>query len=681
MIGCAALLCVAILMAAGTACADSTDAAIPDQPLLSGPPPFERQNYSDPVNDSVRAVLLDSLRQQMQDDSTQQTEYDSVLARLRGDTVGAETPTPQSVLKFQPPSAVFDSVDSAYAAITETPNWPIPHPADLATGDLGDWLTFIPTYDVDDAPGPGQPRLYSHWGLQGRATDFTVDGEIVPWMRLHIPQTARFDPMGIASFDFDTITAGDRINLQRTSEWPSQAKSSFFLRQGDFSETYSQGRFRRLYSRGYGVDFGFAFYENQGRYFADNRDNRYLRLQIVGPFRNQTFWSVRFVQFRDKTMILVPDTFTEIAATRDDLSYTLEGMLYRPPDSVRDGWKSGVTIRSAKHKALVWAKDRVVSLWGEHLLAGWKLHAEGMINDFDSDSTSPSRWGALIEGRRIWQVGTFASAATELRLSDYDTDPLAVDLSASIAADRSDRRFVPTLKISRTRYVPSLFDRQGRGHSLALAGTPISQYSEIGDPGLDAEWRNELNLSLATRPDSTPGAMDFVIQGHVGYAENYTRWTDANESLDTASYRPVSDDARTVGIALGLHAPLFWKLDIWTSYAAKYAETLDKARLEGYYPHKASAIVSWIAPQFRYKIDLRINSALIWWYGDPRTTPTLYASSPHVLRWDLSASARMASFTFYYSIQNVLNYQYRTGAGQGFTAQTMRFGIKWLFLD
>jgi len=127
--------------------------------------------------------------------------------------------------------------------------------------------------------------------------------------------------------------------------------------------------------------------------------------------------------------------------------------------------------------------------------------------------------------------------------------------------------------------------------------------------------------------------------------------------------------------------PLFWKFESWTGYAFKYAESIDHARLPGYNPHKATWVLSWIAPQIRYGIDLRLNSTLIWWYGDRRIEPTPYTSSPHVLRWDISASAQMRSFVFHFSMQNVPNFPYRTREGEEHAVRALHFGFDWRFLD
>jgi len=35
-------------------------------------------------------------------------------------------------------------------------------------------------------------------------------------------------------------------------------------------------------------------------------------------------------------------------------------------------------------------------------------------------------------------------------------------------------------------------------------------------------------------------------------------------------------------------------------------------------------MVSLIAPKWKYGVDLRLNAAGLWWYGDQRIQPTLY---------------------------------------------------------
>jgi hypothetical protein len=372
--------------------------------------------------------------------------------------------------------------------------------------------------------------------------------------------------------------------------------------------------------------------------------------------------------------------------------YVIEGSAYRPPDSSDSstGWSAGLTLQSGKHDI----RDRLIdyqllthdkrwSLWGKRMFRGWLVDANAMFETLDLTGDGPSRWGVSVAGQRTVPLGAAGVGFVEWTVSDWDTDPVAIELSTALAPANRDRALIPTIRLERTRIIPSLFDRLPERRTNILFDNQsviVDQYNEVGDPSLDAEWRNEAALILTTPSDSAHRT-DFSIEGHVAYVEHYTRWLDVSDVTDTAVYQPYADDARTIGLAVALHAPLFWKIEGWFDYAAKYAETLDRQRLSGYYPHKASVIVSWIAPQFAYKIDLRINSALLWYYGDRRIEPTPYTISPHVIRWDLSASAHMSSFTFYYSIQNVTNFAYRTREGQEFALRRMRFGLDWHFID
>ena len=640
--------------------------------------------------DSGRAQLAAPVS--VPDSADQKRVVDSLMASLRADSTTADTLTPVSLRAFVPPNVIFDSAENANNRIGAVPAWPLPKPADLAACDLADWLVFQPPYDVDHASGPGQSRRYTKWGLIERRSRWDVDGQHLYWQRLDFPQTAQFDPVILPSFEFDSIRAGDELRLRRDPEWPYRARSSYFLRQGDYGETYSQGDFRRVFARGYGVDLGFTFYENDGYFLRGSPDNRYLRLHLVGPLTASTFWSARFVQFRDRTVILPPSTYFGMRPERDDLLYVLEGSAYHPPDSSDSstGWSAVVTLQAGKHDIRdrlidyqLLTRDKHWTVWGRRMIRGWLLDGDAMWETLDAEGDDPSRWGVTVSGQRTVPVPRLGAGLVEWTISDWETEPPALEFTAAVSAADSNRSLIPTVRLERTRIIPSLFDRlpKARSNILFDAQSPIvDQYIEIGDPSLDAEWRNEAAVILAT-PLGNASRFDFSLEGHVAYVERYTRWLNVSVVPDTAIFRPQSNDARTVGLGVAMHAPLFWKLEGWLNYAAKYAETTEHIRLPGYYPHKASAIISWIAPQFRYKIDLRINSALLWWYGDRRIDPTPYTISPHVIRWDLSASARMGSFTFYYSVQNVTNFSYRTREGQDYAVRRMRFGFDWRFID
>jgi hypothetical protein len=564
----------------------------------------------------------------------------------------------------------------------------LPPPADLATGDFADWLTGQPTIDVDDAPGPGQFRRYTRWGLIDRVGDWDVDGRAFGWQRLSFPQAGQFDPTVLPSFEFKRTEVGERVDLRRDTEWPLESHSSYFLRQGDFGETYSQGKFRRRFPRGLGIDLSFVFYENKGRYAYDDRNTRHLRWQLVGPLRGRMFWSVAFSQFQDKSLILTPDRFSGLGPRRDDLLYSLDATIYRPADSsfFRAG---GIRLQSGKQDIRTLSSyrleshDRTWTLWGEGTVRGWSLNAHGVLEQLRVATANRSRWGIIVDGRRIWPVGEWGSGSLHVAASGWDTDPMAPSFGMAISADRGGRSLVPTLRLERSRLVPTLFDRYRPLETLNMAGVNsfgLDEYVEQGDRGLSAEWRNSMAFVLATRGDTSASHLEFCSEAQATYVQRYIRWEDVSVSSSQASYRPVSGDVRSVGAAMGLHSRLFWKFHLWVNYAAKYAETLNHQRLAGYYPQKGSAIVSWIAPRFRYGIDLRLNAAFLWWSGDPRIIPTGYTTS-QTFRFDLSGSATMKDFTFYYSLQNVANFPYRTSAGYGFTGRTVRFGFNWNFLD
>jgi len=613
-------------------------------------------------------------------------------AAAREDTT---TPPPR---EFSPPSAIFDSADQALSQIWDSPLWPLPPPADLATGDFADWLTGQPTIDVDDAPGPGQFRRYTRWGLIDRVGDWDVDGRAFGWQRLSFPQAGQFDPTVLPSFEFKRTEVGERVDLRRDTEWPLESHSSYFLRQGDFGETYSQGKFRRRFPRGLGIDLGFLFYENKGRYAYDDRNTRHLRLQLVGPLRGRTFWTVAFDQFSDRSWILPDSVFSALLPRRDDLLYSLDMSVYHPPDSsfFRAG---GLRLQSGKQdirtfdgydlygkeklKSWLESHDHVWTLWGEGASHGWHLNAQGVVEQLRVSPAERSRWGLIAEGRRIWPVGEWGSGSLHVAASSWDTDPIAPSLGMAVSADRGGRSLVPTLRLERSRLVPTLFDRERPRTDLTMPGTSnsgLDQYSEEGDRDLSGEWRNSVTLVLATPRDTSGSRLEFISEAQATYVQRYIRWEDVSVSSSQALYRPVSGDVRSVGAAMALHSRLFWKFHLWVNYAAKYAETLNHQRLAGYYPQKGTAIVSWIAPRFRYGIDLRLNAAFLWWSGDPRIIPTGYTTS-QTFRFDLSGSATMKDFTFYYSLQNVANFPYRTSAGYGFTGRTVRFGFNWNFLD
>lgn len=618
-----------------------------------------------------------------------QAEIDSILAYIRRDSLAAaDTIAERPGVRLA--VAKYDSLRHPYGTFARQTAWPLPQPLHLAAVDAGGWLLHHPAYDVDDAHGVAQSRRHSRWGLAERQSPWTANGRPVGGRRLTFPQDIRFDPLTIAPYDYDSIHASlGTVMLDMGDRWPGQAQSSYVLRQGDFGETYSQGQFRRLLPRGYGADLGFAFYENSGPFFSDSRDTRHLRLNLAGPVAGVTGWSAQFEQYRDKTFILPGLEYGVRRPRRNDLHYNAAASFYHVPDTGAV-WAAGLRRESAKHdlRDIVSGFRREThehrwSIWGERRIQGWDLHAEAVLDVLDTPQDESTRWGGLLSGKRILPLRE-GSVLLDWRISDWDSDPIAPEIEATLHLADSVSTLVPGIKVGRTRIIPSLLERNATPVSVDLdasGGSIIREYSEAGDPGLQAEWRNSLTLFAAKTPEPGERGLHLVLEGHAAYTEGHTRWRDIDAAFDTASYMPVSSDARSGGVGFGLHAPLFWKFETWASYALKYAETISHDRLEGYNPHKAVWILSWIAPQLRYGIDLRLNSAVLWWYGDRRITPTPYASSPNVARWDLSATAQMKSFVFHFSVQNITNFPYRTRAGEEYAVRALRFGFDWQFLD
>ncbi|MBI3871463.1 MAG: hypothetical protein HY304_00100 [candidate division Zixibacteria bacterium] len=595
---------------------------------------------------------------------------------------------------FYPPFTARSEIRREYERAIAGADWPMPDPKVVAAGDLADWLTLFPGYDVDDAPGAGENRFYTHWGLAERAGDWLVDGRPIQWQRLSFPERAQFDPGIVPSFAFQKYHVGEEIQLEHDTLWGPKPRSSYFVRQGDFADTYSEAMFRRRFRQGIGIDLGFTFLNSDGRFVEDDRKLRHLDLQAIGPARHGTFWSYRFTQFRDKSMVVTPEMFDSVHPDRDDLLWQMEATLYRPAlDGA--GWTAGLTMQSGKQDLNdapsgyhIHSRDRLWSLWGTNEWRGWLLDGNLDLEELNVDNAGPRRWLASAAAGKTWTMAGGWSATSRLRLANGDTDPLAPEATVVLTPGIHSSA-LPVVRVERTRTLPTLFDRnRPRTDSVALIGSTGGVfYSESGTPDLPAQWTNALSVRWGAAHSADSSRQHLSIETYAAYVEDYIRWDDTL-LIDTLlgapvlhdHARPTGGDCRTVGVAIGAYGPLWRKIVYDFAYAAKYAATLDGERLPGYYPHKAHLILSWIAPQFRYKVDLRLNAIGLWWYADRRIVPTLY-TEPHVFRFDLSGSATMKSFTFYALMQNVAGFAYRTQAGYPYTGRMLRFGIDWHFLD
>jgi hypothetical protein len=538
-------------------------------------------------------------------------------------------------------------------------------------------------------------RAFTHWGLVDHVGTWRVDGRPLTWQRVTFPQRPSFDAGVLPSFAFSEYWVADQVLLARDTLWGSTPRSSYFARQGDFAETYSQAQIRYTARGQYGLDLGFAFFGSDGRFAADNRDLRHLHLQLGGPLSGGRFWSYRYTQFRDKTTVLTPTPLDGVHPRRDDLLWQMEATAYRPAGE-HPAWIAGILVQSGKQKLSdplqgyrIKSRDRLWSLWANSSLAGWFVDGALSWEELLVDSIAPSRWGLSLAAVRQWQMGGPGRFTLKAELTDWDTDPLAMAALAVLAPDTAGSSLLPTVRLERTRTVPTLFDRRRplAEYAFVTGGTAGLLYSEQGDPNLEAQWSNAVSLRWGGIHPPDGSGTRLALEAHCAYVQHYWRW-EGQEPVDTILgapvtrhlYRPTAEDARVAGVGVGADGPLFAKFHYAVSYSAKYAASLAHQHLTGYYPHKGVVTVCWVAPHWRYGADLRLAATGIWWYGDRRIDPTGYAS-PHAVRLDLSGTATIKDFTFYAQMQNVAGFPYRTQAGYPFTGRTLRFGIDWHFLD
>lgn len=623
---------------------------------------------------------------------------DSLIAdSLALDTLATSDPTrltSDSVWShFMPPVRWRTGDQHRAEELLAGPSWPMPPVDVVAAGDLADWLSYHPAYDVDDAPGVGQTRFYTHWGLVERAGDWQVDGRPQAWQRLTFPMTPQFDPAILPSFDYTTLHFGYEAVLKHDTGWSERPTFDFTFRQGDFSDTYSEGRFRARTKRGFGIDLAGTFFSSDGRFLNDNRDKRILSLETFGPLRKNWYWRARYAQFRDKSLILTPEPFDLLRPARNDLLWTGEIAFTHTIDSV-PAWVLGARMLSGTQRltdplCAIASDDRDWQIFGETHIAGWDVNARVGLEELDIDSMDAERWYAIAHCTQLWSLSDSWDAALRITASDWDTDPPSLGLTAALAPQGS-AGLRPSLRLSRERAVPTLFDRERAlvEYSFIDANQTGFIYSESGDLSLEDQWENSIGLQWghATVADTTK--FGWTIGGHAAYVENYTQW-NVSEDFDSLvgnpirelNYRPRSEDARSLGASVGIHGRLVWKLHFLTHYAVKYATDLDNKKLTGYYPHKGMAMLSLIAPKWKYNVDVRLNATGLWWYGDTRIDPSGYETS-HVFRLDLSGSARVVGdLTLFAMMQNVANFPYRTAAGYPFTGRTIRFGLHVTLYD
>jgi len=552
---------------------------------------------------------------------------------------------------------------------------------------LADWLEFAPFIDVDDALGVGQTRLITTWGLVERTSSWSTDLLGANWQRLTFPQRPQFDPNVLPSVDFGRHDLGDEVVLERDTTWGDRPRFDWTFRQGDYSDTYSEGLFRVHSNAGVGIDLGFAFLGSNGFSFNDNRKKRILTVSSFGPIRPSLSWHAQFDQFTDGTTILVPSPYADpafVPPTREDLLWRLQGELGHMADSVAD-WTLNASVQSG-HQRLkngsyrLNAKDRLWQLAGTGDWRGWLLDAKAGLAHFDIDSTNADRWQAQARAARSWRLNRSWLGSIRLSLDGDGDNSAGLSAVAALTPDSAAPWWQPGVRAATERVAPSLIDLDypKRTMPLILNQVPIT-YVEEGDPDLPVQWENSLSLHWNGGGDSTG---HWALTAHTAYVSDYTTWDQGYDSLVNSNYvyAPRARDVRVFGGAIHGDHHLFWKLFLFADYAAKYAADLHNEKLAGYYPHKGSLMASLIAPQWGYGVDVRLNATGLWWYGDKRIVPTDYTTN-HVFRVDLSGSARIKGMTLYALVQNVAGYRYRTSAGYPFTTRMVRFGFNILLLD
>jgi hypothetical protein len=595
--------------------------------------------------------------------------------------------------RFLPPSRWQTAEQYRTEELLAGPQWPMPPVDAIAGGDLADWLSYHPAYDVADAPGVGQPRFFTHWGLVDRVGLWQVDGRTASWQRLTLPMTPQFDPAILPSFDFTSLHFGEEAILRHDTGWSERPTFDFTFRQGDFSDTYSEGRFRARTKRGFGLDAGATFFSSDGRFAADNRDKRILSLEAFGPLRKQLYWRARYSQFRDKSLLLPPAPYDLLRPVRNDLLWSGEVALAHGGDSI-PLWQFGARFVSGAQRLsdpsyAISSEDRSVQLFGQAQIMGWHFDLFAGGEQLEIDSTTEERGIAGLSIARRWDLSDAWEAALGVSAGSRLDEPIIPGFKAALSP-RVNGGMMPHLRLSRQGTTHTMFDlhRPLAEFSIIDAMQTGYIYSEAGDPDLDDQWENSIGVQWGSETFADSIALGWTVAGHAAYIENYTLWNGV-EDTDTLlgnpvphlRYRPRAEDARSLGAAVGLHGRLFWKLHFLTHYAVKYATNLDNEKLTGYYPHKGVAMVSLIAPKWKYNVDVRLNAAGLWWYGDTRIDPSGYEAS-HVFRFDLSGTARVVGdLTLFAMMQNVANFPYRSAAGFPLTGRTLRFGLHVTLYD
>ncbi len=599
------------------------------------PPPFDPRYFSDSLrSDSVAAPATS-------DSMIVETSLTALPEQPRDDTTWN---------KFLPPSRWRTAQQYRTTHLLAGPSWPMPPLLSIAGGDLADWLTFHPAYDVNDAVGVGQARFFTSWGVVDRQGGWDVDGRQTSWQRLTFPMTPQFDPAMLPSYGFTRTHFGDDAVLLRDTAWAPKPQFDFLFYQGDFSDTYSEGKFRAYTRRGFGIDLSGTFFSSVGRFLSDDRDKRILALETFGPLKKDLYWRARYSQFRDKSLILTPEPFDFMRPERDDLLWTGEAAVARIVDGA-PRWQIGARAQSGNQRLdgsgySTRNQDRRGEVFAETHVAGWDVRGVAGLDQLEIDSTDENRtYGGLSVSRMI-VLNDHWEAAFQVSAGDRSDAPLQPGVIAALAPRRVG--ILPSIRLARRGSRHSLYDlhRPLTEYSLIDASQSGYLYSESGDRSLADEWSNSATVQWGLEEIVDTIGFGWTVAGHAAYIENYTHWQgrlDADTLLGTPvphyRYRPMSEDARSLGASFGLQGRLVWKLHYLTHYSVKYVVNLDNEKLAGYHPHKGVAMLSLIAPKWKYGVDVRLNAAGLWWYGDRRIDPTgMHFASTCPVRLVLSAT-------------------------------------------
>ena len=508
--------------------------------------------------------------------------------------------------------------------------------------------------------------------------------------------TYRFSPSGLNDLRLFSIEQGDALSVELDSPFSPTASVSAYsgspnqkdaitelsVFKGDYSFANTDVRFKQLVSDRFGWDFDVGIEKSDGYMAASakERENYNLNLHYKLTPKWQLSSRIRFMTADDQ--LAQSDLWSGVSATRDDFfrSVELEAISSDSANNTSSGFLSYQTFEEKtrsnrfylwqKHDALRTGVNIVRNRGNMQLYASSRLLYNRVTFDYDDDYyTRVNADGGLglfperkvscfLIARYLYDWGDVSRLGAGARVSLRATEGLSAFISGDIAN-------VPPTDMARF-LKPSGFD-------FNMDGTP--EYNHGGDRSLEPSRISSISGAVQLHGDKH----GLVATGRISRINDMVIW-QRYEGAMGGLYQSEAHDADLRALTVHGEATPFGQLAVSSDYTyARLSRRDSEGNLSLMPRHNLYGTISWKQHIGSLRLDVFPSLEAEYHSENHRSHFNTADLEPYLLMHG-RFSVKIKSFTFYYTMENILNKTYETVYGYP-AFRSVWWGFRWIFIN